>query len=100
MDSLRLNIFREEGRELVTIQAVEIKRSSFALSGDSDRVSALDYMSELALEFMPPHQSNPNMFRMIKACGEAVHDANVDVGRVTQYFELWTLRPERVFAAA
>ena len=87
-----LTYFEKEGRELVTFQNVEIKRSSFALSSDSERVNALDYMSELALEFMPPHQANPNMFRMIKACGEAIHEACVDIGRLTQYFELWTLR--------
>lgn len=87
-----LTYFEKEGRELVTLQNLEILRSSFALSSNNEIVSALDYMSELALEFMPPHQANPNMFRMIKACGEALHEQSIDVRRITQYFELWTLR--------
>ena len=87
-----LAYFEKENRDLVSINSAEIKRSAFALSRDAGIVGALEYMGELALEFLPPHEPNPNMFRMVKACGEAAHLEMVDVRRLIEYFEVWTLR--------
>lgn len=87
-----LTYFEKEGRELVTLSSVEIVRSSFNLSQHTELVHALEYMSELTLEFMPPHEANPNMFRMLKATAQAAQREQVHVRRLVQYFELWTLR--------
>lgn len=87
-----ITYFEKEGRELISLKSAEIVSTFFESARDPDKVHALAYMSELAIEFMPPHEVNANMYRMMKACSEAAQMENVNIRRLTQYFEVWTLR--------
>src|ERR1051325_5104550 len=88
---INLTFFEKETRELVTIKSAEIVRSYFGAAGDADTVAALEQLVELVREFAPPHQSDERLFRMLRACIEALA-GGVDPAPVFAYCELWVLR--------
>ena len=87
-----LTYHEKEGRELVSIGQAEIIRSYFHLARREDALQALDYLSELLLEFSPPHEPDEKLFRMVRACLEAISDAPADLSTYTRYFEIWLLK--------
>lgn len=87
-----LSFYAKEGRELVSLRSAEILRSYFGLSGNPETVAALEYLCELALEFAPPHDPNEKLFRMVRACLEAIAEAPSEIQTLTRYYELWTLK--------
>jgi DNA repair protein RecO (recombination protein O) len=89
---ISLSFFVKEGRELVSFRQAEILRSYFDLSQSAETIAALEYLCELALEFAPPHEPNEKLFRMVRACLEAVASAPEQVNAVARYFELWILK--------
>lgn len=89
---LHLSYFEKEGRELVSLRQTEIQRSYFKLAQRAETVAALAYLSELVLEFAPPHEPNEKLFRMVRATLEAVPTSPSDLAPLLRYFEVWTLR--------
>jgi DNA repair protein RecO (recombination protein O) len=89
---LHLSYFEKEGRELVTLRQTEIQRSYFKLSQRAETIAALSYMSELVMEFAPPHEPNEKLFRMVRATLEAVPEGLADMTALLRYFEIWTLK--------
>lgn len=89
---LHVSYFEKEGRELVSLRQTEIQRSYFHLSQRAETVAALSYLSELVLEFAPPHEPNEKLFRMVSATLEAVPQGAVDLTALVRYFEIWTLK--------
>jgi len=89
---IQLSYFEKEGRELVTLRHLEITHSYFGLSGNVEVVGGMAYMSELVMAFSPPHEPNEKMYRMIRACLDAIEQAPEDLQMVLRYFEGWMLR--------
>ncbi len=89
---LQMSYHEKEGRELVTLRQAEIERSYFELAQKAETVAALSYLSELVLEFAPPHEPNERLFRMVAATLEALRNAPDDLQFFVRYFEVWTLR--------
>lgn len=89
---ISLGYFAKEGRELVSLRHAEIQRSYFGLARDAETVAVLEYLSELALEFAPPHEPNEKLFRMVRACLDAVAESPGDVQALARYYEFWILR--------
>jgi DNA repair protein RecO (recombination protein O) len=89
---VQMSYHEKEGRELVTLQQLEITRSCFRLATSSETVAALAYMSELILEFAPPHEPNERLFRMVYATLNALMESPQDLSAFVRYFEVWTLR--------
>jgi DNA repair protein RecO (recombination protein O) len=89
---IALTYYEKEGRELVSLRQAEIIRSFFGLSSSAEMVAALAYMSELVMEFAPPHEPNERLFRMVKAVLEALSNAPEDITSLIRYFEVWTLK--------
>lgn len=87
-----LSYFEKEGQELVSIREAEILRSYFELSKNTEVVVALEYIGGLILEFTPPHEPNEKIFRMIRACLNAVADAPENLRHITRYCEVWLLK--------
>lgn len=87
-----LTYYEKEGRELVSLRQVEIIRSFFGLARSAETVTALAYMSELVMEFAPPHEPNERLFRMVRAVVEALDSAPEDLPALVRYFEVWTLK--------
>ncbi len=91
---LQLTYYHKESRELVSLRPPEILKSHFHLSSDAEALAGLTYMADLVIEFSPPHQSNENLFRMVKACLEAIAASPSDLQTILRYFEIWLLKLE------
>ena len=91
--SLIALVFHEkEGRELVTLKQAEILRSYFSLARDYERFATLEHMSDLVLSFAPPHEPNEKIFRLLRACAEALAAHPAETAAITLYFETWLLK--------
>ena len=89
---IALTYYEKEGRELVSLRQADIIRSFFDLAGSAENVAALAYMSELVMEFAPPHEPNEKLFRMVRAVVEALANTPSDLTALIRYFEIWTLK--------
>lgn len=90
---IALSYYEKEGRELVSLRQAEILRSYFGLSRDVETVVAFAYMSELVIEFAPPHEPNERLFRMVSACIEAAARTTTgEINAIVRYFEVWILK--------
>jgi len=87
-----LSYYEKEARELVSIRQTEILRSYFHLATEAETVAGLDYLGELILEFVPPHDPNEKLFRMVRACMDAIADTPIDTDGIVRYFEVWLLK--------
>jgi DNA repair protein RecO (recombination protein O) len=87
-----LTFFRKEGRELMSISTCEILRSHFHRAArDVETASAFSYMAELLMEFLPDHEPNERLYRLLLATLEAIEEGH-DLARLLRYFESWLLR--------
>jgi DNA repair protein RecO (recombination protein O) len=82
----------KEGRELVTLRQVEIVRSFFELNADPDNFTLLEYLCDLVIQFSPPGQRDERLFRVFRACLEAVARERENLALIARYFEIWMLR--------
>lgn len=90
-----LTFFQKEGRDLMSVSNCEIVRSQFHIAArDVETASAFSYMAELLNEFLPDHEPNERLYRLVSAsleALEAIEEGN-DLARVLRYFETWLLR--------
>jgi DNA repair protein RecO (recombination protein O) len=87
-----LSYFEKEGQELVSIRQADILRSYFEFSRNAEIIATLEYLGGLILEFAPPHEPNEKVFRMFKACLEAISLAPEHLQQVARYCEVWLLK--------
>jgi len=90
----KISYYHKENQELVSLGQVEILESHFKLSSDPDTLAGLAYMGDLVIEFSPPYEANENLFRMVKACLDAVSNSQADLQVILRYFEVWLLKLE------
>ena len=64
---------------------------------NAEILTGLAYMGDLVIEFSPPYQPNERLFRMVKACLEAICESQSDLQIILRYFEVWLLRLEGFF---
>lgn len=88
----KLTYYEKENQELVSVRSAEILKSHFDLSSQAETLAGLAYMGDLVIEFSPPHEANDNLFRMVKACLEAISQSPADLQLVLRYFEIWLLK--------
>ena len=88
-----LSYFQKEGRELVSISNCDILRSHFERGArDVETASAFSYMAELLTEFLPDHEPNERLYRLVIATLDAIESEDGDLSRILRYFESWLLR--------
>lgn len=87
-----LSLYMKEGRELFTFKNTEIIKSYFTLSRQPEAVAVLDQLSQLIIEFAPPHQPEERLYRLIIACLEAISEDLERAEAISPYFELWMLK--------
>src|SRR5882672_439978 len=90
----KISYYHKEHQELVSLGHVEIIKSHFDLSGDAETLTGLAYMGDLVIEFAPPYEPNERLFRMLKACLDAICESKSDLQLILRYFEIWLLRLE------
>lgn len=91
---LNISCYLKENQELISLQQAEILKSNFNLSGQPETLVGLAYMGDLVIEFSPPYQPHEKLFRMVKACLEAIAQSPEDLQAVLRYFEIWLLKLE------
>jgi DNA repair protein RecO (recombination protein O) len=91
---LQITYYQKENQDLVSLRQAEILKSHFYLSSNAETLAGLSYMADLVIEFSPPYQTNEKLFRMVKACLEAVAASPGDLQTVLRYFEIWLLKLE------
>ena len=85
--------FQKENRELVSISNCEIIRSLFVRDMTSERLGVFHYLAELVIEFVPDHEPNELIYRLIAATLGALGDLpNDKLPALTRYFEIWMLK--------
>ena len=90
----RITYYQKENQELASISTAEILTSHFDLSSQAETLTGLAYMGDLVLEFSPPHHVNEKLYRMVKACLEAISQSQQDMPLILRYFEIWLLKLE------
>lgn len=90
--TVQLEYFQKEDRELVSIQRVELLRSRFEAASEPEFLHTFSYIGELLISFVPPHDPNETLYRMVKACVESASASPSTLASVRVYFELWLLR--------
>ena len=88
---VQLEYFQKEERELVSIQQVDLIRSSFDFASSPEFLQTFSYLADLLTSIVPPHDPNEKLYRMLKACIDAA-DSGSDLGAIRFYFELWLLK--------
>ena len=89
---VKLVYYEKEHQELVSLRQADIVKSHFDLSSHAETLAGLAYMGDLVIEFSPPHEANDNLFRMVKACLDAIATSPADLQLTLRYFEIWLLR--------
>lgn len=84
--------FQKEDRELVSIQNVELIRSSFPVASIPAYLQTFSYFADLLQAFMPLNDPSETLYRMVKACVETDLSDVGDMVSVRLYFEIWLLR--------
>lgn len=92
--------FQKEHKELVSISNCEIISSQFVEGMSSEMLGVMHYLAELVIEFIPDHESNERVYRLIRATLEALRqiddadakERNERLPAIVRYFELWMLK--------
>ena len=91
---VKITYYQKEHQELVSLNLAEIVKSHFALSSQAETLTGLAYMGDLVIEFSPPYEANERLFRMVKACLDAICESQSDLQVILRYFEIWLLKLE------
>lgn len=91
---VKATYYQKEHQELVSLNNADIIKSHFDLSGQAETLTGLAYMGDLVIEFSPPYEANARLFRMVKACLDAICESQSDLQLILRYFEIWLLRLE------
>lgn len=90
--TVQLSYFQKDDRELVSVQNVDLVRSCFDQASDPSFLRTFSYIAELLISFVPPHDPNQTLYRMVKACLDSGGNNTEELDAVALYFELWLLR--------
>ena|SRR5690349_4065992 len=88
-----ISYFQKEGRELVSVSNCDILRSHFDRAArDVETAIVFSYMAELLTEFLPDHEPNERLYRLVTATLEAIEVEDGDLDQILRYFESWLLK--------
>ncbi|MEW6734133.1 MAG: DNA repair protein RecO [Acidobacteriota bacterium] len=98
---IHLTYYEKEGRELVRVSNCDIIRSHFLQASKTEIAAALSYITELLCEFLPAHEPNERLYRLVLASLEALETdtpatatttTTVYLDSLLRYFEIWLLK--------
>jgi DNA repair protein RecO (recombination protein O) len=96
MTEARVVYFEKEGRELVSLNAVDPIRPSFALSKDLDRALLLSALAESLETFVSESEPAEPFYRLARHAMDGLF-ARAPVDLVAAYFDVWILRLSGLF---
>lgn len=85
------DIYQKEERELVSIRGIELEKSYFTQASNPLVLQKMAYLSELLIEFSPPHDPNVRVYKMAKVCFDAIIENPEMIELMVLYFEFWIL---------
>ncbi len=84
--------FQKDAVELVSLQRIELIRSSFEAASDPEFLKKFSYLSDLLVSILPPHDPSEVLYRMFRACLQtASFDPTTHIA-IGVYFEIWLLK--------
>src|SRR5688572_20062882 len=95
--------FQKENKELVSISNCEIINSQFVEGLSSETLGVIHYLAELVIEFVPDHEPNEKVYRLISATLDSLRrmrsptimgagDRDLKLPAIIRYFEIWMLK--------
>jgi DNA repair protein RecO (recombination protein O) len=92
--------FQKENKDLVSISNCEIINSQFVEGLSSETLGVIHYLAELVIEFVPDHEPNERVYRLICATLESLRrigvadakDRDEKLPAIVRYFEIWMLK--------
>ncbi|MFZ1701122.1 MAG: DNA repair protein RecO [Pyrinomonadaceae bacterium] len=84
--------FQKDSQELVSIQRMDIVQSNFTAASVPDFLQKFSYLSDILIALLPPHDPNPTLYRMAKACIETAVSRPDAIQSLGVYFEIWLLK--------
>ena len=90
--TVHLEYFQKEDRELVSIRHLDLVRSCFDRASEPEVLQTFSYIADLLISFVPPHDPNETLYRMVKACIDSGCTSPADIAAIRMYFETWLLR--------
>ncbi len=91
MTEARVLYFERDGRELVSIDSVDVIRSSFPLSKELDRALLLSAFAESLQTFVPDSDPAEPFYRLARHAIDALF-ARASAEAVSAYFDVWILK--------
>ncbi len=89
---INIAYYQKEERELVSINQAELVKSFFSEAANPYFLQKFAYLSELIVNFAPPHDPNEKLYRMTRVCLETAVSNSESLESIALYFELWILR--------
>lgn len=83
--------YQKEEKELVSIRNLELQKSFFLQASNPLILQKLAYLSELLIEFSPPHDPNERVYNMARICFETIVERPEMTDLIVLYFEFWLL---------
>ncbi len=91
LSQVRMAYFLRENAELANLSSCELIDSPLAGEPDYDRSLALDFLTEVSEQLLPPHEPNEKFYRLLKAMLAHLR-AGGDLWPAVDYFSLWAVR--------
>jgi DNA repair protein RecO len=96
MTEVRIVYFERESRELVSIDAADVLRSSFPLAQPLDRALLLSSLAESLQTFVADSEPAESFYRLARHAMDALF-AGTPADVVAAYFDVWILRLSGLF---
>ncbi|MCI0337499.1 MAG: DNA repair protein RecO [Acidobacteria bacterium] len=85
--------FQKENKELVSVSDCEIIRSQFFEGMSSELLGVMHYLAELVIEFIPDHEPDERVYKLIAATLESLRGSTrSQLPPIVRYFEIWMLK--------
>lgn len=89
---VRAVYFQKENVELVSLQKTDLIKSSFSAAANPEFLHKFSYLCDLLLGFLPPHDPNEKIYRMVRASVASAAARSERLASIGVYFELWLLK--------
>src|SRR5262245_41441982 len=85
--------YQKENKDLVSVSNCEIIRSQFQEGMSSELLGVMHYLAEMVIEFVPDHEPNERIYKLIAAILNALRSATrQQLPPIVRYFEIWMLK--------
>ena len=93
LSEVTVSYFHKEHQELASLSTCDIVKAPLRDEITSERLGVLHYVAELIIEFLPDHEPNERVYRLLGAILKVIGPSRTsDIPAVSRYFEIWMLK--------